>query len=122
MHRILTAVAVVALAALGVSIIATVLLHSSINSQSRKISALQQAETADHKMIAALEAQAANKQRKLTTALLRCTQNTQPMEQPRFGFAAPELLFTIRQDSLTAWKALAGMPLSSDTSASGHCG
>jgi hypothetical protein len=124
MYKILTAVAVVAIVALGTSIIATILLRSSIDGQSRKISALEQVENSDHKKIAALESEvgANNKRRKLTADLLRCAQATQPIGQPGFALAAPELLFTIRQDSLTAWKALAGMPLSSDTSASGHCG
>jgi hypothetical protein len=124
MHKILTVVAVVAMVSLGTSVVAAFVLHSSVAKQSHQIGALQQAENADHKEIVALEAKvaAANKHRKLTAALLRCTPAAQPIGQPGFAFATPELLFTIRQDSLTAWKALAGMPLSSDTSASGHCG
>lgn len=124
MYRILTAVAVVALAALSTSIIATVLLHSSISGQSRKISALQNAENADHKKISALQTEvgAATKHKTLTAARPRCTHVPQPMGQPALAFVAPESLLTIRHDSLTAWKALAGMPLSSATSASGHCG
>jgi hypothetical protein len=124
MYRILTAVAVVALVALSTSIIATILLHSSISRQSTQISSLQRAESSDHQEIAALEGEvgAANKHKKLTAARLRCGQLPQPMGQPALAFASPELLFTIRHDSLTAWKALAGIRLSSDTKASGHCG
>lgn len=46
----------------------------------------------------------------------------QPMRQPRLALTAPEFGLTIKQDVLTASKALAGMPLSSETRASGHCG
>jgi hypothetical protein len=124
MYKILTALAVVALAALGTTIIATVLLHSSISKQTREIKALESAEHSDHQKIATLEGEvgAAAKHKKLTAAERRCPQVPQPMGQPVFAFAAPESLFTIRQDSLTAWNALAGIPLSSDTSPSGHCG
>jgi len=44
------------------------------------------------------------------------------MGQPDFARASPESGATIRQDSSTAWNAFAGMPFSSDTRASGHCG
>jgi hypothetical protein len=124
MYKLLTALAVVALAALGTTIIATVLLHSSISKQSGEIKALEGAEHSDHQKIATLEGEvsSATKHKKLTTAERRCPQPLQPMGQPVLAFAAPESLFTIRQDSLTAWNALAGIPLSNDTSASGHCG
>jgi Cys-tRNA(Pro)/Cys-tRNA(Cys) deacylase len=46
----------------------------------------------------------------------------QPIGQPGFAAALPELGLTIRQDSSTAWKSRAGICLSSETSASGHCG
>jgi hypothetical protein len=46
----------------------------------------------------------------------------QPIGQPGLAAACPELGLTIRQDSFTAWKALAGICLSSDTRPSGHCG
>lgn len=124
MYKVLTALAVVALAALGTTIIATVLLHSSISKQSREIKALESAEHSDHQKIATLEGEvnSATRHKKLTAAERRCAQPFQPMGQPALAFAAPESLFTIRQDSLTAWSASAGIPLSSDTSASGHCG
>lgn len=124
MYKILTAVAVVALATLGTTIIATVLLHSSISKESRQIKALQGAEHSDHQKIAALEGEvgAGSKHKKLIAARLRCAQLPQPMGQPALAFAAPESLFTIRHDSLTAWNAVAGISLSKDTSASGHCG
>jgi hypothetical protein len=124
MYKILTAVAVVALVTLGTTIIATILLHSSISRQEGQIKALDGAEHSDHQKIAALEGElsAASKHKKLTAGQLRCTQLPQPMEQPVLAFAAPESLFTIRQDSLTAWNALAGISLSKDTRPSGHCG
>jgi hypothetical protein len=123
MYKILTALAVVAIAALGTSIIATVLLHSSISRESRQIKALQGAENSDNHRLSALANEVgANKHKKLTAARQRCTHVSQPMGQPVLAVARPESLFTIRQDSLTAWNALAGIPLSSDTSASGHCG
>jgi hypothetical protein len=119
MYKILTALAVVAIAALGTSIIATVLLHSSISRESRQIKALQGAENSDNHRLSALANEVgANKHKKLTAARQRCTHVSQPI----LAVARPESLFTIRQDSLTAWNALAGIPLSSDTSASGHCG
>lgn len=120
MYKILTVVAVVALVALSTSIVATVLLHS----QSHQIGAIQRAENADHKKLVALEGAlaSASNDKKLAAARLLCTQVHQPMGQPGLALAAPELLFTIRQDSLTAWNALAGIPLSNDTNASGHCG
>jgi hypothetical protein len=46
----------------------------------------------------------------------------QPIGQPRLALASPELRLTIRHDSSTAWKSLAGISFSSDTRASGHCG
>ena len=46
----------------------------------------------------------------------------QPVGHPALALAWPECRFTIRQDSLTAWNALAGMRLSKATSPSGHCG
>jgi hypothetical protein len=124
MYKVLTALAVVALAALGTTIIATVLLHSSISKQSGEIKTLESAEHSDHQKIAALqgEVSAAAKHKKLTAARQRCGQLPQPIGQPVLAFAAPESPLTMRQDSLTAWNALAGIPLSSDTSASGHCG
>jgi hypothetical protein len=124
MHKFLTAISVVALIALGTSIVATVLLHSSIARQSGQIRALERAESTDHKKIAALETEmaASGKGKTLTAARRTCRQLPQPMGQPGFAAAAPELLFTIRQASSTASNALAGIPFSSDTKASGHCG
>lgn len=124
MYKILTALAVVALLALGTSIIASLTLHSSIDKQSRQISALDRAEAADHKEIAVLEGEVHTTKAKqqVTSAWPRCTRALQPIGQPGFAVASPEFLLTIRQDSLTAWNALAGISLSSDTSASGHCG
>jgi hypothetical protein len=124
MYKVLTALAVLAVAALGTTIIATVLLHSSISQQSGEIKALESAEHSDHQKIATLEGEvsSATKHKKLTTAERRCRQPSQPMGQPVLAFTAPESLFTIRQDSLTAWNAPAGIPLSNETSASGHCG
>src|SRR6202034_533784 len=46
----------------------------------------------------------------------------QPIGQSGFALTAAELGLTIRQDSSTAWNAPAGIPLSRDTRASGHCG
>jgi Cys-tRNA(Pro)/Cys-tRNA(Cys) deacylase len=46
----------------------------------------------------------------------------QPIGQPGFAAARPESGLTIRQDSSTAWKAPAGICLSSETRPSGHCG
>src|SRR5215469_7854193 len=46
----------------------------------------------------------------------------QPIQQPGLALTSPEFRLTIRQDVLTASKALAGMRLSSETRASGHCG
>jgi len=123
MYKILTALAVVALLALGTSIIASLTLHSSIDKQSRQIGALDRAEATDHKEIAVLEGEVhATKAKQVTSARPRCTRAPQPIGQPGFAVASPEFLLTIRQDSLTAWNALAGISLSSDTSASGHCG
>jgi hypothetical protein len=123
MYRILTAVAVVALATLATTIVATVLLHSSISRQSGQIKALQGAEHSDQKKIAALEGEVGAGHKNLTAATRpRCSKLPQPMGQPAFAFAAPESLFTIRHDSLTASNALAGISLSMDTRASGHCG
>lgn len=124
MYKILTALAVVALLALGTSIIASLTLHSSIDKQSRQIGALDRAEAADHKEIAVLqgEVHATKATQQVTSARPRCTRAPQPIGQPGFAVASPEFLLTIRQDSLTAWNALAGIVLSSDTSASGHCG
>jgi hypothetical protein len=124
MYKILTALAVVALLALGTSIIASLTLHSSIDKQSRQISALDRAEAADHKEIAVLEGEVHTTKttQQVTSARPRCTRAPQPIGQPGFAVASPEFLLTIRQDSLTAWNALAGISLSSDTSASGHCG
>ncbi len=123
MHKILTALAVVALLALGTSIIASVALHSSIDKQSHQISSLDRAEAADHKEITVLqgEVRATTAGQQITSARPTCTPGRQPTGQPGFALASSEFLLTIRQDSLTAFNALAGMPLSSDTSAPGHC-
>jgi hypothetical protein len=124
MHKILTALAVVALVALGTSVIASLILHSSIDRQSRQIGALDRAEAGDHKIIVALEKELRGKKAgHRAAAAARAEMNgTQPIGQPAFAVASPECLFTIRQDSLTAWNALAGIPFRSETSASGHCG
>ncbi len=124
MHKILTALAVVALLALGTSIIGTLALHSSVAKQSRQISSLNRAEAADHKEIAALQTELSPKKSRHRTAAARltCASVPQPIGQPGFAVASPEFLLTLRQDSLTAWNALAGIPFRSDTSASGHCG
>jgi hypothetical protein len=124
MHKILTALAAVAIIALGTSIIASLVLRSSIDKQSHQISALDKAEAADHKEITALEGEvhAATTRQQITSARPRCPRVTQPIGQPGLAVASPEFLLTIRQDSLTAWNALPGIPLSSATSAPGHCG
>jgi hypothetical protein len=124
MHKILTALAVVALLALGTSIIASIALHSSIDKQSHQISALDRAEAADHKEITMLEGKvrATTAGQHITSARPPCAPARQPIGQPGLALASPSFLLTIRQDSLTAWNALAGMPFSSDTSAPGHCG
>ncbi len=130
MHKILTALAVVALVALGTSIIGTVILRSSVDKQSHQIRALERAETADHKEIAALEKEQRGKRgshgvataHRVIATRLTCANAAQPIGQPAFAVASPDFLLTIRQDSLTAWNALAGIPLRSETSASGHCG
>jgi len=122
MYKILTVLAVVALGALGTSIIATILLHAAISKQSKQISGLERVENSDNHKLAALQNEVgANKHKKLTAAL-HCTQLPQPIWQPGLAVASPELLLTMRQDSLTAWNAPAGIPFSRDTSASGHCG
>ena|SRR5215469_2779058 len=122
MYKILTAVAAVAIAALGTVIVATVLLRSSISGQSSKISALERAENTDHRQIAALEREvgAANKQKQLTAAGPRCAQLPQPMGEHGLVLAGPALLFATRQDSPTAWNALAVIRHASETSAPGH--
>jgi len=124
MQKILTALAAVAIIALGTSIIASLALRSSIDKQSHQISALNKAEAADHKEITALEGEvhATKAQQQITSARPRCTRVSQPIGQPGLAVASPEFLLTIRQDSLTAWNALPGILLSSATNAPGHCG
>jgi hypothetical protein len=77
MYKILIALAVVALAGLGTSIIATVLLHSSISTQSRRLGAVERAEHADHQKLAALESQvgAAHKRKTLTAIRIPLNRN-----------------------------------------------
>jgi uncharacterized protein involved in copper resistance len=125
MHKILTALAVVALVALGTSIIASLILRSSIDKQARQIGALDRAEAADHREISRLQAElhTAKADHQVTsapTATMAASRVIHPIGQPGLAVASPELLLTIRHDSLTAWNALAGIPLSSDTSAPGH--
>jgi hypothetical protein len=132
MHKILTAVAVLALLALGTSIVATVVLRSSIDKQSRQIGALDRAETADHKEITALqgELRTTKAQHQLAAAAASAATRTQrclpgesrPIGWPGLAVASPEFLLIIRQASSTAWNPLAGVPLSSDTSPPGRCG
>lgn len=123
MYKILTAVAVVALATLGTTIIATVLLHSSISKQSSQIKSLQGAERSDHQKIAALEGEvgAGTKHTKLTAASPRCPQLRQPIASPGAATATPRLLLTIRRDRLTNWIALTEIRVTSDVTAPGHC-
>jgi len=99
MHKILTAIAVVALGALSTSIIATILLHSSVSRQSRQISVLANAEHSDNQKIAALQTEmgAAIKHKKLTAAHRRCMPLPQPIGQPGLLLAAPRLLLIIRR-------------------------
>ena len=96
MYRILTVIAVVALGALGTTVIATIVLHSSLSRQSNQIKALQGAEHSDHQKIAALENElgSASKHKKLTAAHLQCTQVPQPIWQSGLAMATPELLLS----------------------------
>jgi hypothetical protein len=102
MHKILTAIAVVALGALSTSVIATILLHSAAARQSRQISALATAEHSDNQKIAVLQSEmsAATKHKKLTAAQRRCMPlplpQPQPIGQPGLLLAAPRLVVTIR--------------------------
>lgn len=57
MYRVLTVVAVVAMLALGTSIVTAVVDHTTMTRQSGQIASLDQEESADHKAIAELRKQ-----------------------------------------------------------------
>jgi hypothetical protein len=133
MQKVLWVIAVVAAVALGTSVVSTIVLHSALAKDARELSVLKRAESVDQSEIAKLRERlhpkktlsrdnSAKTSHASVTAARPSRAEPQPMGQPGFAVASPEFSCTIRHDSLTAWNALAGMPLSSDTSASGHCG
>jgi hypothetical protein len=133
MYKVLWAIAVVAVLALGTSIITAVFLHSAQAKDNRQIATLDHEQSVEQSEITSLRAQVRakntvarttavkNNVARVTAVGPRCAL-PQPIGQPGFAVASPELLCTIRQASFTAWNARAGIPFSSDTSASGHCG
>jgi len=133
MYKVLWAVAIVAIIALGTSIVSAVALHSAQAKDNRQIGTLDHEESVQQNEISSLRSQlrakvTAARQTAMTNNVARATAVRprcvlpQPIAQPGFAVASPELLCTIRQASFTAWNARAGIPFSSDTSASGHCG
>jgi len=114
--------------ALGTSIVTSLLQSSDISRQSRQISTLNHEESADRKAISTLQAELQAKTVSATASsqqisrVVMSPRSCYAIGQPGFAVASPEFLLTIRQASLTAWNALAGIPFSSVTSASGHCG
>ena len=133
MYKVLWAVAIVAALALGTSIISAVVLSSAQAKENRQIATLDHEQSVEQNEISSLRTQvraknavakktaAKNDAASVTATRPRC-EPPQPIGQPGFAVASPELLRTIRQASFTAWNARAGIPFSSDTSASGHCG
>jgi hypothetical protein len=99
MNKILSAIAGLALTALGTSIIGTVLLHTSISHQAGQLGALQRAEHSDHQKIAALESGvgAARKHKRLTATYLPCTRLPPlPVRQPGVALVAAYSLLPVR--------------------------
>ena len=133
MYKVLGAVAVVAALAIATSLVSAVVLHSAQAKENRQIAALDHEQSVEQNEISSLRSQVGAKNTvarktavkkdvaRVMAARPRCAL-PQPIGQPGFAVASPELLRTIRQASFTAWNTPAGIPFSSDTSASGHCG